>query len=105
MIFTWIALASIGLLTFATRLSFIVFLQNWQTPEWGKRILRFILPAVLSAIILPEMMIHSGQLAIWPINPRLIAGLAAIFVGYKTKNTILTTLVGMATLYLAEFLL
>ncbi len=104
MIATWLALILIGLLTFFTRLSFITLLDRWKTPAWLTNYLQYIPPAVLSAIILPELLIHQDSLGLWPINPRLIAGVVAIAVGVKTGNAIFTILAGMGSLYLFQLL-
>jgi branched-subunit amino acid transport protein len=101
----WIALGIIGLLTFATRLSFIVLFGLWIPPGWLQRALRFVPPAVLTAIIFPELLLRNGQLTIWPLNPRLAAGIVAGLVAWRTKNALLTILSGMLALYLIQWLL
>lgn len=94
-----------GLLTFGIRLSFIALFGRWQPPEVFLRALRFVPPAVLSAIILPEMLIQDGQVFISPANPRLLAGILAILVAWRTRSTFLTIVAGMLGLYLILFLL
>lgn len=94
-----------GLLTYIIRLSFIAAFGYWQPPELFQRALRYVPPAVLSAIILPEMLIHDGQVFLSPLNPRLIAGVIAILVAWKTRNMFLTIIAGMVGLYLMLFLL
>src|SRR5512133_1924470 len=96
----WLIIILAGLLTFGIRLSFIATYGRWQPPEWFQRALRYMPPAVLSAIILPEMLISSGQLNLSPLNPRLLAGLLAIVIAWRTRNTFLTILLGMLGLYL-----
>ncbi len=94
-----------GLLTYATRLSFIALAGRWQPPVWFLRALRFVPPAVLSAIILPEMLVRDGQPFLSPANPRLWAGLLAMLIAWRTRNTLLTILAGMLALYAATWLL
>jgi branched-subunit amino acid transport protein len=101
----WVALGVIGLLTFATRLSFIVLFGRWTPPVWLQRALRFVPPAVLTAIIFPELLLRGGQVALWPLNPRLLAGVVAGLVAWRTKNAVLTILSGMIALYLIQWLL
>ena len=100
----WLIILLAGLLTFGTRLSFIAALGRWQPPEFFLRALRYVPPAVLSAIILPEMLIRDGQVFLSPTNPRLIAGVLAILVAWRTRNTFLTIVTGMVTLYIVQFL-
>ncbi|HSV85229.1 MAG TPA: AzlD domain-containing protein [Levilinea sp.] len=97
----WVVLISGGLITYAIRLSFIVLLERWHMPVIVQRALRFVPPAVLSAIILPELLMQEGQVVIGLENPRLIAGIAAAVVAWKTKNALLTVGVGMAVLLIA----
>jgi len=59
---------------------------------------------VLSAIVVPELVIRSGQADVSLTNFRLLAGVVAILVAWKTKNTLLTILAGMAALLVLEFI-
>lgn len=101
----WLVMLIGGLLTFAIRLSFILLLERVRMPEWFRRGLRFVPVAVLSAIILPELVSPNGSLFLSWRNPQLLAGMAAILVAWKTKNVILTILAGMAALLVFQFLL
>lgn len=101
----WLTFILAGALTFLTRLSFIVLLGKFNAPLWLTRALRFVPPAVLTAIIVPDLVLKAGALAIAPTNARLLAGLIAIAVAWHTKNALLTIGVGMATLLLLRWLL
>lgn len=101
----WFTLIAVGLLTFATRLSFIVLLERWQPPEWVRRALRFVPVAVLTAIFVPELALRDGRMVAVAADPRLLAGLLAVLVAWRTKNVILTILIGMAVFLLLQFLL
>lgn len=93
----WIMLAG-GLLTFGTRLSFILLLDRLTPPAWLYRGLRFVPVAVLTAIIIPELLLRSGSLDISFSNHRLLAGLLAALVAWRTHSALLTILIGMAAL-------
>jgi branched-subunit amino acid transport protein len=99
----WLILISAGLLTFLTRLSFFVLLDHWQPPDLLRRGLRYVPPAVLSAIIFPELLMYNGALYLSLSNFRLIAGLAAVLVGWRTRNIFLTIAAGMAVLYALQW--
>ena len=92
-------LALAGLLTFATRLSFIALLGRVETPPLLARALRFVPPAVLSAIILPELLVRGGEVQLSLRNPRLLAGALAAVVGWRSRNVLVTIGVGMAALW------
>ena len=100
----WITIIIAGLLTFATRLSFIFLLDRIKVPDWFRRGLRFVPVAVLSAIILPELTSPNNTLFLSWRNPELLAGLVAILVAWKTKNVLLTILAGMVALVIIQLL-
>lgn len=96
----WSFLLIAGLLTYLTRLSFIALLGKWAPSEGFKRALRFVPPAVLTAILIPELLIRNNQFM--PANPRLVAGALAALIAWCTKNVILTIAVGMGVLLLIQ---
>jgi branched-subunit amino acid transport protein len=92
----WITIIIIGLLTFAIRLSFILLFGVVEVPPLLGRALRFVPAAVLSAIILPDLLLRDQHLALGLGNDRLLAGAVAIGVAWFSKNVLLTIAVGMA---------
>jgi branched-subunit amino acid transport protein len=100
----WITIIISGLLTVAIRLSFILVLGRMKVPDSFTRALRFVPAAVLSAIILPEMVRPGGELNLSIANPRLLAGLVAGLIAWRTKNILLTIVAGMGALWLFQFL-
>ncbi len=101
----WLTMFIVGILTFGIRLSFIVILDRWETPPLLKRSLRFVPVAVLSAIIVPELILNGGKPDITFENLRLIAGIVAIIVAWKTKNIIWTIVAGMGVLLVLQYFL
>ena len=99
----WLTMILGGLLTYGMRLSFIYLFGRFEIPEMIRRALRFVPPAVLSAIVIPELLMPSGTLDFSLGNHRLLAGAVAILVAAWTKNTLLTILVGMAALTIFQF--
>ena len=100
----WLVFLLGGLLTFGMRYSFIYLLGRFEIPETLSRALRFVPPAVLTAIVVPDLFLRSGQIDVSLTNFRLLAGVAAVLVAWKTKNTLLTILAGMITLLVLEFI-
>jgi branched-subunit amino acid transport protein len=95
----WVVILVAGLLTLLTRMSFIALpMGNWIQP-WMRRALQFVPPAVLSAITLPELLVRDGQLAVTADNFRLIAGIAAIVVAWRTRQVLPTLIAGMMVLW------
>ena len=100
----WLAILIIGVLTYAIRLSFILLLERVEIPPALARALRLVPAAVLSAIIFPEILIRDGKFALSLSNDRLLAGMLAFLVAWRTKNALLTVIVGMASLYVLQIL-
>ena len=98
----WLVVIVAGVITYLIRLSFILLLGDRDIPELFGRALRFVPPAVLSAIIFPELLIHEGSLSFSIGNPRLIAGILAALVAWRTKNVVFTFLVGMISLWILQ---
>ncbi|GAB4423496.1 MAG: hypothetical protein Kow002_13040 [Anaerolineales bacterium] len=98
----WLVFLLGGLITFGMRFSFIYLFGRYEVPETMRRALRFVPPAVLSAIVFPELLIQAGQLNFAWTNFRLLAGVIAILVAWKTKNTLLTILAGMVSLLIFQ---
>ncbi len=105
MLTLWLAVFAAGVLTYLTRLSFIAIHGRVQLPEWFTRALTFVPVAVLSAIVLPELLIRNDALDVSVGNARLGAGLLAAVVAWRTKNVWLTIGVGMLGLWGLDFFL
>jgi branched-subunit amino acid transport protein len=100
----WLVVLLGGLVTFGMRFSFVWLLGRLEVPETMRRALHYVPPAVLSAIVFPELFLREGSLDLSPGNARLIAGLVAILVAAWTKNNLLTILAGMAALLIFQAL-
>lgn len=100
MIQIWLVMIILGLLTFAIRLSFILLHGRWQPPQAMTRALRYVPVAALTAIFIPEILMHDGVIQIGLFNPRLLAGLAAIVVAWRTRSALWTIAVGMGMFWL-----
>ena len=100
----WMIMIAGGLITFGMRFSLIYLFGRFEVPQTLKRALHYVPPAVLSAIIFPELFYHEGNLDLTWTNARLLAGLIAIAVAWFSKNTLLTIIVGMIVLLVLNFI-
>jgi branched-subunit amino acid transport protein len=100
----WLLLLGMGLITYAIRLSLILLLGRVTLPPLLLRGLRFVPPAVLSAVALPELLRPAGQLNLSLGNAHLLAGVLAILVAWRTRSVLLTIVVGMAALWALKWL-
>jgi branched-subunit amino acid transport protein len=94
----WLVMLFGGLITFGMRFSLIYLFGRFEVPETMRRALHYVPPAVLSAIIVPELLIRDGSVSLSLENIRLLAGIIAIITAWVSRNTLLTILVGMAAL-------
>ncbi len=101
----WLVMLLGGLITFGMRFSLIYLFGRFQIPETMRRALHYVPPAVLSALIFPELFLRQGTFDLSLANTRLLAGLAAIVVAWFSKNTLITILAGVIALFLLQFLL
>ncbi len=101
----WLVMFAAGLLTYATRLSFIVLFERIEVPRWLAKALRFVPPAVLTALVVPELLLPDERIDLSLGNPRLIAGLLAMLVAWRTRSVVITIIAGMASLLLLQLLL
>ena len=95
----WLIILGMGIVTFGTRLVPIVLLGRIEIPLVVQRALRFVPPAVLTAIVVPELLYRNNQIDLSLANLRLLAGLIAIVVAWRTKNPLLTIGIGMLALW------
>lgn len=98
----WLVMLLGGLITFGMRFSLIYLFGRFHIPEAMRRVLHYVPPAVLSALIFPALFLSRDILDISLGNHRLLAGLIAIAVAGFSKNTLLTILTGMLALTLLQ---
>ena len=99
----WIAVIFAGIGTYAMRASFLVFAHRLDdVPPRIQRLLRQIPPAALASIVVPALLRPDGYLDLW--QPRLLAGILAGLVAWRTKNVALTLVVGLGVVMLLDAL-
>jgi len=101
----WLVMLFGGLITFAMRSSLIYLFGKFHVPETMRNALHYVPPAVLSAIIFPELFLHEEKLYLSLDNHRLLAGLVSILVAWWSKNILLTIIAGMVALFVLQILL
>lgn len=101
----WLVMLGGGILTYLTRLSFIWLFERMAIPPLLQRALRLVPAAVLSVIIFQELLIRDGGLALRLNNTRLLAGIIATLVAWRTRSALQTIVVGMAALFLLNIII
>ncbi len=100
----WGVMLIAGLGTFLTRLSFVLLVGRKPIPVVVRRVLRYVPPAALTAIIVPELLLPAGRFDFSLGNARLLAGVLAGVVAWKTRNAVWTIAVGMAALWILTYI-
>lgn len=94
----WLVVTVVAAVTLAFRLSFfLVFDGDTDLPERLELVLWYVAPAVLAALVVPELVYLDGTLAL--ANPRLVAGVVAAAVARYTGNIAVTVTVGMVVFW------
>lgn len=99
----WLILILGGIATYLTRLSMIWLFSRWEIPAWLQRALRLVPAGVFSAIIAQEVLTENGMVNLSPHNTRILAAAIATIVAWRTRNVILTILIGMAVLWVLQW--
>ncbi|MDE3228588.1 MAG: AzlD domain-containing protein [Chloroflexota bacterium] len=94
----------IGALTYLMRAVFIVP-SSLSLPPAVERALRFVPAAALTALVVPDLVGHNGALVLTLANPRLIAGIVALVVAWRTRRVAFTLIAGMAVFWALSALL
>jgi branched-subunit amino acid transport protein len=98
----WLAVAGAGAITFALRLSFIALLGRIVIPVLVSRALRFVPAAVFTAVVIPLLFYVDGAVEVSFGNERLLAGVAAVLIAWRTRSVLLTLVGGMAVLWMLQ---
>ena len=103
----WLVMLLGGLITFGIRFSLIYLLAEgrFEVPDTMRRALHYVPPAVLSAIVFPELFFREGVLNLALDNYRLLAGMIAVLVAWYSKNILITIFAGIIALFLLQFFL
>jgi branched-subunit amino acid transport protein len=92
--------AGMALVTFAIRYPVLALLGKIPLPEPVFRALRYVPAAVLTAIIIPAVVIgHDSRLDLNLTNAYLVAGVVSALVAWRTRSLLLTIVLGMLALW------
>lgn len=104
-IMIWLVIVLVGIGTFLLRFSGIQVFGERRMPPWLSRALRYVPAAVVAAIVVPAM-VHGGPDPGFTLeNNRLLAGMVAAVVAWRTRGILTTLAAGMVSLWLLEWLL
>lgn len=100
----WSVIVAVGVATFCIRLSFIyLFGYVDSVPPRVTRALRYVPPAVFAALVAPAVVRIEPTLVATLTADRLLAGLVAFGVAWRTENVVATIASGLLTLWVVRF--
>ncbi|SIS94451.1 AzlD domain-containing protein [Neptunomonas antarctica] len=91
------------IVTFGVRYVLFAMAGRVHFPAWLSTGLGFVPPAVLTAIIVPAVLMPQGSLWISPANPWLLAALVAVIVALVRKDLLTTIVIGMLAFIIFRF--
>lgn len=94
----WLIILGMMIVTVLPRYGVLALLGRVELPKPVFRALKFVPPAVLSAIILPGLLLKNDKLYIALDNSYLVAGIFSGVVAWRTRNLLLTIVLGMAAM-------
>ncbi len=101
----WSLIIYCGIITFLTRFSMIALLKKDTFNKKTKIVLSYVPSAIFPAIIFPLVFLDNDGSLELENNPKILAAIIAVIVGYFSKNIILTIFSGITSYWLLIFLL
>jgi branched-subunit amino acid transport protein len=98
-------IAGMALVTIAVRYPVLALVGRINLPEPILRALRFVPPSILAAIIVPELLYRDERIYVAADNSFLVAGIFAGLVAWRSKNLLLTIVLGMLALWVWRWLI
>lgn len=100
---TFILIFGMMLVTFGVRYPVLVLVSKIPMPEPIFRALRYVPAAVLAAIVVPSVLMPNGEIDLQLSNAHLVAAVVAGVISWRTKNLMLTIVIGMAVFLFWRF--
>ncbi|HHY36057.1 MAG TPA: AzlD domain-containing protein [Firmicutes bacterium] len=91
--------------TYLTRIGAQLIFARAGSPGWLERWLKHVPTAILTALIVPQLLLPQGYLDLSLNNSYLLAGIIAAFTAYKTRNILLTIVLGMGVIIILNKLI
>ena len=100
----WSLIIYCGVITFLTIFSMTFVLKKDILNEKAKKILSFVPSAIFPALIFPPIFLEDAGYLDIESNPRILASIFALIVGYFSKNIIATIFAGLISYWLFIFI-
>lgn len=91
----WLMILGMAIVTFSVRYPVMAIVGHMELPPAILRALKYVPTAVLTAIIIPAVLIHDGKLNVAFDNAQLIGAIIATVIAWRTKSLLWTIIGGM----------
>ena len=99
----WSTIIYCGIITYLTRFSMIFLLREDILSDKVKKVLSFVPAAIFPAIIFPPIFLDNEGFLDLENNPKILAAIFAIIIGYFSKNIIVTIFAGLISYWFLIF--
>ena len=99
----WSLIIYCGVITFLTTFSMILLLKKDIFNNKIKKILSYVPAAIFPAIIFPPIFLNEDGSVNLENNPRILAAIFAIIIGYLSRNIIATIFAGLISYWFLIF--
>ena len=101
----WILVFISGLITYFLRYSMISLIKKDMLNEKTKALLSYVPSAVFPALIFPAVLLDSSSSFVSYNDPKILAILVAMLVGFFSKKIVATILSGLISYWIIIFLI
>ena len=99
----WSTIIYCGIITYLTRFSMIFLLNKDILTNNAKKVLSYVPSAIFPAIIFPPIFLDNTGSLDFETNPKILAAILAIIVGFFSKNIIATIFTGLISYWFLIF--
>lgn len=84
--------------TFFTRFASVALFQQTGVPAWFERWMKHVPTGILTALIMPTLLLPKGYVDVSLQNHYLVAGIVSALAAYLFRNVIITMSLGLITM-------
>ena len=100
----WSLIVYCGVITYLTRFSMIFLLKEDILNDKAKKVLSYVPSAIFPAIIFPPIFLDSAGSSDFESNPKILAAVLAIIIGFFSRSIIATIFAGLISYWFLIFL-
>jgi len=99
----WSTIIYCGIITYLTRFLMIFFLKEDILSDKTKKVLSYVPSAIFPAIIFPPVFLDNTGSLDFENNPKILAAILAIIIGYISRSILATMFVGLISYWFLIF--